>query len=145
MLRLVHTRSRSPFPGAHDPKRLSNYIKYENTLNTSGPTFPISIKDIPKFEKLNPDISVNVLCSGDNSGYVPLYNLTAATTSTSSSSKDQTKDVTMCGSKTCPVYCMAEQKLEIPHLCAIHVSTPSSTSTPSMPTSPIASAIHCRR
>jgi len=28
---------------------------------------------VPKFEKQNPSISVNVLCSGDEGGYVSLY------------------------------------------------------------------------
>jgi len=31
------------------------------------------VKDIPKFEKQNPSVSVNVLCRGDDGGYVPLY------------------------------------------------------------------------
>jgi len=28
---------------------------------------------VPKFEKQNPSINVNVLCSGDEGGYVSLY------------------------------------------------------------------------
>jgi len=31
------------------------------------------VKDIPKFEKQNPSVSVNVLCSGNEGGFVPLY------------------------------------------------------------------------
>jgi len=31
------------------------------------------VQDIPKFEKQNPSISVNVLCKGDDGGFVPLY------------------------------------------------------------------------
>jgi len=31
------------------------------------------VKDISKFEKQNPSISINVLCRGDDGGYVPLY------------------------------------------------------------------------
>jgi len=60
-------------PVAHDPNHLSNYRPYQNTLNLSGLNFPMPVKDIPKFEKLNPDISVNVLASGDGEGYVPLH------------------------------------------------------------------------
>jgi len=60
-------------PDAHDPNRLSNCVDYENTLNISGLTFPLAVKDVPKFEKQNPSISVNVLCSGDEGGFVPLY------------------------------------------------------------------------
>jgi len=40
-------------PGAHDPNRLSNYKPHEDTLNTSCLTFPMPVKDIPKFEKQN--------------------------------------------------------------------------------------------
>ena len=60
-------------PGAHNPDRLSNYMDYENSLNISGLTFPLAVKDVPKFEKQNPLISVNVLCSGDEGGYVLLH------------------------------------------------------------------------
>jgi len=47
--------------------QLYNYKPHENSLNTSGLTF------VPKFEKQNPSISINVLCSGDDGGYVPPY------------------------------------------------------------------------
>jgi len=33
----------------------------------------MSVQDIPKFEKQNPTISINVICKGDDGGYVPLY------------------------------------------------------------------------
>ena len=59
------------YPGARNPNRLSNYKPYENTLDILG--FILPVKDKPKFEKQNPSISVNVLCSGDERGYVPLY------------------------------------------------------------------------
>jgi len=45
-------------PSAINTNRLYNYRPHENTLNTSGITFPMPIKDIPKFEKQNPSISV---------------------------------------------------------------------------------------
>ena len=60
-------------PGAHNPDRLSNYVDYENTLDLTGLTFPLAVIDVPKFEKQNPLISVNVLCSGDKGGFVPWY------------------------------------------------------------------------
>jgi len=60
-------------PGAHDPTRLSNYVDYENSLNISGLSFPLAVKDVPKFEKQNPSISVSVLCRGDDGGFVPLH------------------------------------------------------------------------
>jgi len=59
--------------GAHNPNRLSNYVDYEKSLNIAGLTVPLAVKDVPKFEKQNPSISVNVLCSGDESGFVSLY------------------------------------------------------------------------
>ena len=60
-------------PGAHDPNRLSNYVDYENSLNISGLSFTLAVKDVPKFEKQNLTISVNVLCLGDQGGFVPLH------------------------------------------------------------------------
>ena len=63
----------SIYPAPHNPDRISHYLPYENTLNLSGLTFPMPVKDIPKFEKQNPSISVNVLCKGDDGGLVPLY------------------------------------------------------------------------
>ena len=60
-------------PGVHDPNRLSNYVDYENSLDISGLTFPLAVKDVPKFERQNPTISVNVLCRGDEGGFVPLH------------------------------------------------------------------------
>ena len=41
------------------PERISHYEKYEHDLNLEGITFPVSLKDINKFEKNN-DISVSV-------------------------------------------------------------------------------------
>jgi len=60
-------------PVARNPYRLSNYKSYENTLDIFGLSFPLPAKDVPKFEEQNPLINVNVLCSGDDGGYVPLY------------------------------------------------------------------------
>jgi len=60
-------------PAAHDPNRLTNYVDYENSLDLTGLTFPLAVKDVPKFEKQNSSISVNVLCSGDEGGFVPLH------------------------------------------------------------------------
>jgi len=92
------------YPGARDPNRLYNYKLHENTLNTSGLAFPMPVKDIPKFEKQNPSVSINVLC-------MSARNVTVAITSTSFYSKYQTIPATMCGSKTCPAWLPAERKL----------------------------------
>ena len=43
----------------NNPQRVSNYKKYENTVDFTGINFPVSIKDIPKIEKMN-NIAINV-------------------------------------------------------------------------------------
>jgi len=48
-------------PSNKDTQALYNYRKYKNTLNLDGLKFPLEIKSIPRFEKLNSNISVNVL------------------------------------------------------------------------------------
>jgi len=60
-------------PGAHNSDRISSYQKYEKEVNTTRLTFPLDVRDVPKFEALSPTISVNVLCTGDEGGYVPLH------------------------------------------------------------------------
>lgn len=42
------------------PERVSKYFAFEEELEFGDLTFPIKLKDIVKFEKLNPNISVNV-------------------------------------------------------------------------------------
>jgi len=48
------------FPAAENPYRISHYRPCEDHINTQGLVFPLMPRDVPKFEKLNPDISVNV-------------------------------------------------------------------------------------
>lgn len=48
------------FPQVNNPQRQSCYVRYNNHLNFSGIDFPVKVRDIDKFEKLNIDISVNV-------------------------------------------------------------------------------------
>jgi len=47
-------------PQTKDPQRISKYKPYFNELNITGLTFPLPIRDITKFMKLNPTISINV-------------------------------------------------------------------------------------
>ena len=54
------------YPTTHNPDRISKYRQYMHTLNISGLSFPLATKDIPKFEKLNPNISINVLSLDDS-------------------------------------------------------------------------------
>ena len=54
VLRYLHPREKNDC-------RLKDLEKYEFSLNTKGITFPMKIKDISKFEKLNPEIpGINV-------------------------------------------------------------------------------------
>ena len=53
--------------------RLKDLEKYEFSLNTKGITFPMKIKDITKFEKLNPDLpGINVFSVDDKKTIYPL-------------------------------------------------------------------------
>ena len=45
-----------------DPDRLYHYKKYVNDVNITCLQFPHKHADVPKFEKINPSISINVLC-----------------------------------------------------------------------------------
>ena len=54
------------YPIQDNPIRVSNYTKYEHTFNFDGIDFPMQTKHIPKFEKQNPTISVNVISPDDN-------------------------------------------------------------------------------
>jgi len=49
------------YPPKNNLSRVYSYTKHMNTLNFDGIPFPVSVKDIPKFEKQNPNISVNVI------------------------------------------------------------------------------------
>jgi len=119
----------------HNPDRLSNYTPYENTLDISGLTFPFSVKDVPKFEKQNPSLSVNDLCGGDEDGFVPLY---------VSKERDRTKPATVCGRKICTVWMLAEQKLVTQSLFATIVYIRFTQNKSTTATSQTANAIHPR-
>ena len=54
------------YPPKNNPLNVYSYMKYANTLNFDDISFPISLKDISKFEKQNPDISVNVISMDQN-------------------------------------------------------------------------------
>ena len=54
ILRYLHPKE------THD-ERIKDLEKYENSLNTNGIIFPMKLKDISKFEKLNPELpGINV-------------------------------------------------------------------------------------
>ena len=59
ILRYLHPKE------THD-ERIKDLEKYENSLNTKGITFPMKLKDISKFEKLNPELpGINVFSADD--------------------------------------------------------------------------------
>ena len=54
-------------PPPHNPDRLSNYVAYKNELKFGDLKFPITTRNVkvPKFEELNPNVSVNILVFGN--------------------------------------------------------------------------------
>ena len=66
ILRYLHPRDR-------DEERLTDLKNYENSLNTKGITFPMKLKDISKFEKLNPGLpGINVFSVNESDNFCPL-------------------------------------------------------------------------
>ena len=66
ILRYLHPKER-------DEERLTGLKKYEFSLNTEGIDFPMKLKHISKFEKLNPSLpGINVLSVNDNKNFYPL-------------------------------------------------------------------------
>ena len=55
----------------NNPQRVSIYKQYENTVDFTGIEFPVSIKDIPKIEKMN-NLSINVFGYEVNSAF-PIF------------------------------------------------------------------------
>ena len=58
-----------------NPQRLNHYNKFLDELKIQGLTFPLTLDQIPLFEKNNSDYSINVLCpaSEEDKHFVPLY------------------------------------------------------------------------
>ena len=60
-------------PKEDDAEYLKDLKKYEFSLNTKGISFPMKLKDISKFEKLNPDLpGINVFSNDDKMTIYPL-------------------------------------------------------------------------
>ena len=61
------------YPVENHANRFVDLKKYEFSLNTKGIIFPMKVKDITKFENLNPDIpGINVFSIDDNDNIYPL-------------------------------------------------------------------------
>jgi len=54
VIAFLHTTTQHAYP-------VTNYLPEEHTLNVDSLTFPLAVKDISKFEDLNPTICINVL------------------------------------------------------------------------------------
>ena len=66
VLRYIH-------PKGKNAELLTDLKQKENSLNTKGIKFPVRVKDISKFEKLNPDIpGINVFSVNENKKFYPL-------------------------------------------------------------------------
>ena len=66
VLRYLHPREK-------DEHRLTGLKEYEHSLNTKGIPFPMKLKDITKFEKLNPELpGINDVSVNENKNFYPL-------------------------------------------------------------------------
>ena len=61
------------FPKKGNPNRILQYKEHLNSINIDGLTFPLPITDVKKFEKLNLNISVNVLAYDGKTTIYPIY------------------------------------------------------------------------
>ena len=60
-------------PCEKNPQRVDKELKLkENTLNMDGIEYPVNLKDIDKFEKQNPTISITVFSCNENNKVFPL-------------------------------------------------------------------------
>ena len=66
VLRYLHPRDKNV-------TRIKDLEKYENALNTKGIKYPVKLKDISKFESLNPSLpGINVFSVNENKKFYPL-------------------------------------------------------------------------
>ena len=66
VLRYLHPKDKND-------ARIKDLKKYENNLNTKGINFPIKLKDIAKFESLNPSLpGINVFSVNEKNRFYPL-------------------------------------------------------------------------
>ena len=69
----LHCVSRALNPKTNNPERIDKELmEKENTLNMEGIEYPVSFKDISKFEKQNPEISITVLGFNEKDKVHPL-------------------------------------------------------------------------
>jgi len=58
-------------PAQCNPRRIQNYAIYASELKVDGLIFPLPTKDVPRFERQNPDVDIHCMAvhSKDNSSY----------------------------------------------------------------------------
>jgi hypothetical protein len=61
------------YPVKVHPERVDHYKKYEHEFNIDGLSFPLNIRQVKKFENLNPTISVNVFAYDGKVGVYPIH------------------------------------------------------------------------
>ena len=64
---------RALYPKDKDPQRITDLINNKDTLNLEGIEYPVTLKDVNKFEKQNPTLSTTVL-GYEGKGVYPLRN-----------------------------------------------------------------------
>jgi len=57
---------------SHHPERVAWYKHRKNELNMSGMSFPVKVRDVSRFEKQNPTVSVSIFGLEDDTIIVPL-------------------------------------------------------------------------
>jgi len=105
--------------------RVTKYFPQEQKLNTTNLNFPLALKDISKFEILNPSVSVNVLSLDDKDFCIeycsPERNRSHHVNLPLLRQGDKKHYVCI---KTCPVCSVAELIIMEKHTCAMGVSIP---------------------
>lgn len=64
------------YPATQNVHRLTNYTRYGDELNFAGIEFPMKLRHIEKFERLNPTISINVYMYDEKTDKVQPIRLT---------------------------------------------------------------------
>ena len=62
-----------PFDRQKNANRINKFLPFEKELNLKGIVFPMNISQIPKFERQNPTISINVFQLTDGGQIIPSY------------------------------------------------------------------------
>lgn len=64
--------AKHPITRKDQPQRIHHYTRYENEINMEGIEYPVNLSQVPRVERQNPEISVNVIGFEKNEMF-PLY------------------------------------------------------------------------